>query len=116
MNDDTIRTRAINYTRGHWRTVLHGASWALAAIVTISVSTGTRRAHSDDDSALVKSTLANVVVRLDGMASDLTAIRIEQASEKMANKDRDDRQDRMEDNWDNAFQHAGDRPRPLKRH
>lgn len=47
MTDETIRTRAINYTHRNWRTVLHFASWSLAAIVTISVAVGHKQADRE---------------------------------------------------------------------
>lgn len=112
LNDETVRTKAINFTHSHWKTVLHFASWAFAAIVTISVATGKKQAHTEDDAALSKDALARIEAKVDGVVIDVSAIKVKQASAEMSEKDRDARMSRMEDNWDNAFQHAGDTPRP----
>ena len=47
MNEETIRTKALNTAREHWKGVLHFASWAMAALVTASVAVGHKQADKE---------------------------------------------------------------------
>jgi hypothetical protein len=110
MTEDTIRTRVLTNARDHWRTVLHVASWGLAALVTVSVGVGRKQG----DISHYQEAITRIETKLDGVVIDVGTIKQEQASARMAQKDLGERIGRMEDNWDTAFQHAGDWPRPRK--
>lgn len=109
--EDTIRTRALQVARTNWRTVIHVTSWCLAAIVTVSVATG----RKESDATYSKEAIARIESKLDSVVINVDSIKMQQAEAKQSQKDLGDRIDRMEGNWDNAFEHAGDWPRPRKR-
>lgn len=111
MNEETIRTRAINYTRTNWKTVVAYGVAVVSSIITASVKWGTVTEHTSNMEANYQSDKAAFARRLDSIDSKLDAL----ASVPAQMRNFDERQTRMEDNWDNAFQHAGDTPRPSHR-
>lgn len=102
-----MRTRALNFGRNHWKMV---AAWVIAGastLVNISMTLG----HKQADQVYSTQAIQRIESKVDGLVTDVQTIKTEQASAKMAQQDLGDRIGRMEGNWDNAFQHAGDTPR-----
>lgn len=63
IDDATIRTRALNYGRSHWKMV---AAWVIAGastLVNISIAIG----HRQSDSAVVAASVTQLVSKVEGL-------------------------------------------------
>lgn len=72
VTEETIRTRVINTTRDHWKAVLHFASWALAALVTVSVAIG----HKQADNATLATDVATLKTDMQGLKSSVASTNV----------------------------------------
>ncbi len=111
MSQEFTTTRVMRMTTSHWKTALHAASWGVAAIVTFSVATG--RKQMDDTYS--KEAIDRIEEKVDGLVKDVAAIKTERAVTGNILQNLNERQNRMEENWDTAFQQAGTSPRPSHR-
>lgn len=75
MSDETIRTKALSYTRDHWKSVLHVASWAMAALVAYEFSQG----HKQAETEMTAKDFQELKVEVHNMHGELTQVKESQA-------------------------------------
>lgn len=82
MSDDTIRTRAINYTRTNWSKVLAwviaGVSTAISTVATVSMGL----AHRQDDGQTLVNNVAVLTTKVDSLTTKVNDIALTQAEMK----------------------------------
>lgn len=118
MTEDTVVTPVLRKAAESWRTWAPWAAAVAAAVWAFAVSLGGKAEHSADleanyarDQITLKRYEEEMRAQMDRMEGKVDALSMLPA--KVDDLGR--RQDRMEDNWDTAFQHAGDFPRPSHR-
>lgn len=60
MNEDTVTLRVARFTKSHWKTILHSASWGIAAIVTAGVGMGRKQMNNEQLAQTVNSLTSEV--------------------------------------------------------
>lgn len=73
--EDTIRIKAITYTRDHWKIVLHLTSWAMAALVAYEFSQG----HKQAEIEMTAKDFQDLKVEVRAMHGELTQVKESQA-------------------------------------
>ncbi|MDB6107828.1 MAG: hypothetical protein JWO52_7827 [Gammaproteobacteria bacterium] len=108
--DDTIRTRVLNVAKTNWKAVAGLVVSLITGIVGTSIAWGGYVERMSND----KDTLERIEFKVDGVVADVSVMKTARAVDAATLKNLDDRQRRIEDNWDTAYEQAGTRPRPRK--
>lgn len=78
MSDDTIRTKAITYTRDHVKEIIAYAIAVASSVVAGSVAYG----HKQADSEMLSTTVKELTTKVDALSGKVDDIAISQAEMK----------------------------------
>lgn len=119
MNDDTVVTPFIQNAAGSWRTWAPYVGAGIVSAYSLVYAFGGSHEHSTNfeanyarDQAVLTKYQADMKEQVNRVEAKVDAL----AKVPAQVDDLGHRQERMEDNWDNAFEHAGDKPRPQRSH